>query len=59
MDEKSQSATKALNSSERKNQTEQTASSMDELCQKLPGHVRISQRRGVTTGIVGYRGSPK
>ena len=30
------------------------AKSMNELFQRLPEHVRVSQRRGVTTGIVGY-----
>ena len=31
---------------------------MNELFQRLPEHVRNSQRRGVTTGIVVYRGRP-
>ncbi|SRR6476661_2552590 len=32
-----------------------TTPSMDALFEKLPGHVRIAQRRAVTTGIVGHR----
>ena len=31
------------------------AKTMNELFQKLPEHVRHAQRRGTTTGIVGYR----
>jgi hypothetical protein len=57
MDPKSQPAADAANSSEHKSQTA-TPSSMDELFQRLPAHVRIVQRRGVTTGIVGYPSSP-
>jgi hypothetical protein len=42
-------------------QTEQTATtrSMDGLFENLPDHVRVAQRRGVSTGIVGYRSSSK
>ena len=34
-----------------------TTSSMDALFANLPDHVRLAQRRGVSTGIVGYRNS--
>jgi hypothetical protein len=30
------------------------AESMNELFENLPGHVRVAQRRGATTGIVGF-----
>jgi hypothetical protein len=59
MDQKSQSATDTASSSERKNQADPTTTSMNELFQQLPEHVRISQRRGVTTGLIGHRGSSK
>jgi hypothetical protein len=40
-------------------QTASSVTSMDKLFQQLPEHVRIAQRRGITTGVVGYPESTK
>ena len=44
---------------ERPREPAATSPSMDALFANMPDHVRIDQRRGVSTGIVGYRGSSK
>jgi hypothetical protein len=40
-------------------QTASSVTSMDKLFRQLPGHVRIEQRRELTTRIVGYPESTK
>jgi hypothetical protein len=58
MDQKSQSAS-AADAASSTDQTASSVTSMNELLEKLPAHVRISQRRGATTAIVGYPSPPK